>query len=158
MVPTNVLKQFELFTSLKEAELAMLAPLCHEKTFDAGADLFVQGRKATRLHLCRSGGVDIIVQLTEPWGINVTVHKAKPGEMFGWSGLVKPHIYTASAKCVEKTDTVYLEASDLVNLFQENPHLGYIMMTNLTAVISSRLTEYRQKLAVEIAATAKKEW
>jgi len=32
------------------------------------------------------------------------------------------------------------------------------MMTNLTAVISSRLTEYRQKLAVEIAATAKKEW
>ena len=71
---------------------------------------------------------------------------------------MQPNVYTASAKCLELTDTIYMEASDLVNLFRENSHLGYIMMNNLTTVISSRLTEYRQKLAVEIAATIKKEW
>lgn len=158
MVSTSDLKQFEIFSELKSEELGMLAQICHEKIYEAGTSLFVQGRKASRLHLCKSGRVDIVVHLTEPWGIDVTVHQAKAGEMFGWSGLVQPNIYTASARCLEKTDTIFLEANDLVNLFRENPHLGYIMMTNLSTVISSRLTEYRQKLAVEIAATIKKEW
>ena len=158
MVSASDLKQFGLFNGLGEEELARLATICHEKSYKAGTSLFVQGHKASRLHLCKSGKVDIIVHLTEPWGIDVTVHRAKEGEMFGWSGLVQPNVYTASAKCLELTDTIYMEASDLVNLFRENSHLGYIMMNNLTTVISSRLTEYRQKLAVEIAATIKKEW
>jgi CRP-like cAMP-binding protein len=158
MVPNEVLRQYSLFKGLSNSELDKLAPLCHEKTYDAGAALFNQGNKASKLHLCHTGGVDIIVHLAEPWGIDVTVHKAKTGEIFGWSSLVQPHVYTASAKCSEKTEVIQLEASDLARLFEENPHLGYVVMANLSTVISSRLSEYRQKLAVEIAATIKKEW
>ncbi|MBM3166792.1 MAG: cyclic nucleotide-binding domain-containing protein [Chloroflexi bacterium] len=158
MVPNEALRQYSLFKGVDDKELAKLAPLCHEKTYDAGAALFNQGNKASKLHLCKKGSVDIIVHLTEPWGIDVTVHKAKAGEIFGWSSLVEPHIYTASAKCSEKTEVIQIEASDLARLFEENPHLGYVVMANLSAVISSRLGEYRQKLAVEIASTIKKEW
>ena len=110
MVSTEVVKEFGVFKGLDDSELAKIAELCHERTLDEAAPLFTQGNRATELHLCRSGGVDIIVQLREPWGI------------------------------------------------YENPHIGYILMRNLSAVISSRLREYRQKLAVEIAATIHKEW
>lgn len=158
MISTEFLKEFGVFKGLDGSELAKIIELCHERTLDEAALLFTQGNRATELHLCRSGGVDITVQLREPWGIEVTVHRAKGGEIFGWSSLVEPNIYTASAKCTGRTEEIYIKASDLINLFDENPHIGYILMRNLSAVISSRLTEYRHKLAVEIAAVIRKEW
>ena len=158
MVSIQVLKDFSLFASLDDNELTAIAPLCHERTLDAGALCFAQGRKATELHLCRSGKVDLIVALKEPWGVEVTVHKVREGEVFGWSSVVEPNIYTASAKCTESTNEIYIKAPDLTDLFEKNPHIGYILMRNLSAVISSRLTESRHKLSVEIAAVTTKEW
>jgi len=158
MVSTQVLKEFGLFKGLDDSELTKIAELCHERTLDDGTMYFDQGKKATELHLCRSGKVDIIIQIWEPWGIQVTVHTAGGGDIFGWSSLVEPYIYTASAKIVERTEDIYIKASDLNNLFEDNPRIGYIFMRNLSAVISSRLTQYRKKLGVEIAATIKKEW
>jgi CRP-like cAMP-binding protein len=158
MVSNQVLKEFGLFQGLDDSELTKIAELCNERTLDEGTLYFEQGKEAKELHLCRSGKVDIVVRLREPWGIEVTVHKAGGGEVFGWSSLVEPHIYTASAKIVERTEDIYIKASDLNKLFEENTRIGYVFIRNLSAVISSRLTEYRQKLSVEIAATIKKEW
>ncbi len=158
MVSTQVLKEFGLFQGLDDSELTKIAELCNERTLDEGTLYFDQGKEAKEIHLCRSGKVDIVVRLREPWGIEVTVHKAGGGEVFGWSSLVEPYIYTASAKIVERTEDIYVKASDLNKLFEENTRIGYIFMRNLSAVISARLTEYRQKLSVEIAATIKKEW
>ena len=158
MVNIQVLKEIGLFKGLDDSELAKIAELCHERTLDAGVLYFAQGNNATELHLCRSGKVDIIVRLREPWGIEVTVHTVNGGGIFGWSSLVEPHIYTASAKCVERTEDIYIKAAALTKLFEQNPNIGYVLMRNLAAVISSRLTEYRHKLSLEIAATIRKEW
>ena len=158
MVNIQVLKEIGVFEGLDDGELAKIAELCHERTLDAGVLYFSQGHNATELHLCRSGKVDIMVRLIEPWGIEVTVHTIKGGGVFGWSSLVEPHIYTASAKCVERTEEIYIKAADLTKLFERNHNMGYVLMRNLAAVISSRLTEYQQKLSVEIAATIRKEW
>lgn len=158
MVSTQILSQFGLFKGLDGNQLNKVAELCNERTFDAGALCFVQGKPATEIHLCRSGNVDIIVRLNQPWGIEVTVHTAGAGEVFGWSALVEPRIYTASARCAEKTQDIYIKGSDLFGLFEKNPTAGYLVMSNLSAVISSRLTESRQKLAVEIANAKRKEW
>jgi len=46
----------------------------------------------------------------------------------------------------------------LLNLFEENPHIGYMAMRNLSALVSSRLTETREELAKELAAVANREW
>ena len=158
MVAIQVLKEFGLFKDLDDGELTRIGELCHERTFNEGAMCFVQGREATELHLCRSGKVDILVQIREPWGIEVTVHTAKAGEVFGWSALVEPHIYTASAKCMGKVEEIYLKRLDLMNLFERNPHTGYVVMRNLSASVSSRLTETREKLTKELAAASNREW
>ena len=120
--------------------------------------LFKQGNKASKLHILHSGVLDIVVRLNEPHGIEVTVRKVKPGEVLGWSSLVEPYIYTASAKCSENADLFYIEASDLIDIFKQESHIGYIFMRNLSTVISSRLTEYTHKLGVELAISIKKEW
>ncbi len=90
--------------------------------------------------------------------MEVTVHTAKPGEVFGWSALVEPYIYTASAKCVGKVEEIYLKGQDLMGLFEQSPHTGCVVMRNLSSSISSRLTETRDKLTKSIAAASNKEW
>ena len=152
MATIKDLKKFGVFKGLDDNELAQIAELCRERVFGEGAICFVQGKRAMELHLCRSGKVDIVAEITRPSGtVEVTLHTSGPGEVFGWSALVGPHKYTASARCVEKTEDITIRGSQLVDLFEQNYHTGYRVMRNLSAAISSRLAAARERLTESIA-------
>jgi len=158
MISHEILKEFTLFEGINDEVLKDIAELCHERSYREGDSCFLQGRKATELYLCRSGKVDVTVQVHEPWSMEVTVHTATAGELFGWSALLAPYIYTASAKCQEETEIICINRSELLDFFRKRPEVGYQVMTNLGAVISSRLTESRLKLSKAMAAAANLEW
>ena len=158
MVTVEVLKGFELFKGLAEDNLATIAELCHPYAMHEGDRIFAEATKARDVHLCSSGKVDILILVGQPWNKNIAVHRAVPGEVFGWSALVEPYIYTASAKCLGKVEEIYIKGSDLMKLFEQSPHVGYVVMRNLSASVSSRLTETREKLTKAIAAASNKDW
>jgi signal-transduction protein with cAMP-binding, CBS, and nucleotidyltransferase domain len=149
MVSTSVLKGFGLFKGLDDGELTRIAELCSERALIKGRQIFSEGARATHLHLCRYGKVDIVVWVREPWNKNVTVHQAEAGELFGWSAVVAPYTYTASAECVEAGEEICIQGSELMELFYENSHTGLVVMTNVGADISARLTQTRQRLSIE---------
>jgi CRP-like cAMP-binding protein len=151
MVSVQVLKEFGVFEGVDDSQLAKIGEICHERTLNEGALCFSQGRKATELHLCRSGKV---YTLAKVYDMEVTVHTVQSGEVFGWSALVAPYVYTASAKCAGKVEEIYMKRADLLNLFERDPLTGYIVMRNLSALVSSRLKETADKLAREIAAAS----
>ena len=150
MISSQALKKFSLFNGLDDSELAKISEICHEQNQAAGTIFFTQGENATDVHLCHSGKVDIILQLYEPWGVEVKVHTIMEGEVFGWSALLEPHAYTSSAKCAGMVEEVYIKGSDLLGLFEQNLHMGYVVMRNLSAIISSRLMEDRQRLSSKL--------
>ena len=150
MISSQALKTFGLFNGLDDSELAKIAEFCHERNLESGTLCFIQGSNATDVNLCDSGAVYIIIQLYEPWGTEVKVHTTTEGEVFGWSALLESHTYTSSAKCVGRVKEVYIRGSDLLYLFEQNLHMGYVVMRNLSAIISSRLTEDRQRLSREL--------
>ena len=149
MVSASVLKGFGVFKGLDDKELAQIAGLCDEHAFNEGKPIFSEGTRATHLHLCRSGKVDIVIWVREPWNKDVTVHQAEGGELFGWSALVAPYTYTASAIGVEDGQEIRIKGSELLELFDQNPHIGLVICMNLSTEISSRLTQTRQKLSIE---------
>lgn len=158
MVTIDDLKKFRVFKGLDDSELASILELCRERTFGKGAVCFSQGRRAMELHLCRAGQVDIIVELEQSSGkVEVTVHTASGGEVFGWSAVVEPHIYTGSARCAEKTEDICIKGADLLKLFEQDTRIGYVVMRNLSSAVSSRLTDIRQKLSVVMAETRGKD-
>jgi CRP-like cAMP-binding protein len=157
MVTIDDLKKFRVFMGLDDTELASIVELCRERTFGKGAVCFSQGQRAMELHLCRTGKVDIVVELEQPSGqVEETVHTSVEGEIFGWSAVVEPHIYTASARCVEKTEDICIKGTDLMKLFEQNTGIGYVVMRNLSSAVSSRLTDIRQKLSAVMAETRSK--
>ena len=158
MISHEILKEFALFEGVNDEVLKDIAELFHERSYSDGDSCFLQGRKATELYFCRSGTVDVTVRVREPWGMEVTVHTARSSELFGWSAMLEPYVYTASAKCQERTEVICINRSDLINFFRKKPEVGYLVMTNLGAIISSRLTESRLKLSKAMAAAANLEW
>ena len=157
MVSTDVLKKIYIFEDLDKDELVKLAEICNERTLKEGEICFYQNRRANDLHICQRGKVIIKVKLYEPWARDVILYRATDGEVFGWSALVPPYTYTSSAICAEDTDEICIKGSDLMKLLDANPHIGYIIMRNISAIIGARLTETRTKLGKELAAATHKD-
>jgi hypothetical protein len=67
-------------------------------------------------------------------------------------------MYTSSAKCAERTEEIFIRGEELRSLFETNPRIGCVMMTNLSATISQRLSETRQKLSKEYAAATHRDY
>jgi len=151
MVSIEVLKGFDLFAGLSDDELKDIARVATEHVCEKGTLSFAEGGKAENLELVRNGQVAIefhIRRLSKH--AKVTIIVLGPGRVFGWSALVEPGILTASARCVERTQIIKMRATDLIDIFEENNHIGYVVMKNLAATISSRLRRTREKLALQM--------
>jgi CRP/FNR family cyclic AMP-dependent transcriptional regulator len=155
MVSVETLNKFDVFRGLNNEELRKIAMVCREHTFEQGQIVFSEGSKAEDLYILQKGKVAIEMEL-HPSGrrVKATVTTLGPGRLFGWSALVEPHILTASASCEEKAEAIAIKGADFLDLFEKDNHIGYVVMKNLAAIVSSRLTRTRQRLALEMERAA----
>jgi CRP-like cAMP-binding protein len=72
----------------------------------------------------------------------------KPGDCFGISALIAPHVYTLSARCVEDGTSLVMKQADLKKLMLEDHELGCTIMANLAQNLLARLKETRQELKI----------
>ncbi len=139
MITAEWLEGSELFSGLAAHQLEPIAALCREETYPAGATIFVEGEPAARVYLLVRGSVDLRVQLTGRPDTTRVTGVSEPGAAFGWSALVKPGRYTASAVTVEDTRVAVLEGDALLATLRERPDVGFHVMHNLAQVIAGRL-------------------
>jgi len=146
MAPKVQLSEFPLFKDLPEELLDKLVTFCEEETYAQGDVVFREGEHADKLHFLLKGNIVLKVKLTSrPDSITVSAVNQQY-ERFGWSGIVPPHIYTASAVCEEECKVLLLPGDKLMELLQENPAAGFTVMQRLTELVSSRLRTSRQGL------------
>jgi CRP-like cAMP-binding protein len=157
MVSTEILKSISLFSGLTQTELAGLAKLCRERTYESGSVIFTIGGSATDVYLLETGKVDIQIEFKiYDYEILTTVYTVGKGEIFGWSALVPPHRLTASARCEGKADVMMINGKELMEYLEKDRRIGYVVMKNLSALISSRLASTTIALRHEIQKLIKK--
>lgn len=146
MATTVSLAEFPLFRNLPDPLLDQIDKLGEELTFSQGDTIFKEGQEADQLHFLLRGEVLLKVKLTSrPESITVSAVNQK-FEIFGWSGVVPPYHYTASAVCETDCNILTIPSVKLMKLLEENPAAGFIVMRRLTEIISSRLRNSRQAL------------
>ena len=69
--------------------------------------------------------------------IHFTVNQ--PGEIIGWSALVEPYKYTATAMCKSDTRVVRMSRESLEEIIIQHPSDGLAILRHLTGIISQRL-------------------
>ncbi|NWG04875.1 MAG: cyclic nucleotide-binding domain-containing protein [Syntrophaceae bacterium] len=157
MVSSEILKSFNLFNGLSPTELIEIAKLCRERRYEHGSVIFTIGGSATDVYLLESGKVDIQIEFKiYDYETIATIYTVGKGEIFGWSALVPPHRLTASARCEGKTDVMMINGKELMEFLERNRNAGYVVMKNLSGLISSRLASTTIALRHEIQKLIKK--
>jgi CRP-like cAMP-binding protein len=73
----------------------------------------------------------------------VLVEERAAGQMVGWSGLIPPHRFTLKASAQIDTDVLRLPRTPLLEFFDRNPAVGYVVMRNLASVVGQRLQVFQ---------------
>ena len=146
-ISARSLKKVSLFTGLTESELAEIAKLCQEKSYQAGECCLTIGEKTEAVHFVQKGRVGVETQIPDaPTGRkDVILAALGPGEVFSWSALMGK-IPTASVRAIESAKVISIDADTLIALCESNSRIGYVVMKNLASIISSRLKRHRLAL------------
>jgi len=146
MATNAPLSEFALFRNLPEKLLEKVAALGEETTCAQGDFIFREGEEADKLHFLLDGEIMLKVKLTSrPDSISVSA-VSQQFESFGWSGIVPPYHYTASALCEADCKILTISGKKFMDLLNENPAAGFIVMQRLTELVASRLRNSRQAL------------
>ena len=146
MATNAPLSEFALFRNLPEELLDKVAAFSQEENFPQGEAIFREGDQADKLHFLLEGEIVLKVKLTSrPDSVTVSA-VSQHYEGFGWSGIVPPFYYTASAICDTDCKVLTIPGDKILKLLEENPSAGFTVMQRLTELIASRLRNSRQAL------------
>ncbi|MEO8356536.1 MAG: cyclic nucleotide-binding domain-containing protein [Chloroflexota bacterium] len=146
MITPKLLSEFDLFEGASEEVLDEVAALCETINIDKGDYVFREGETADKLHLLIHGSIALRVNLTSrPDSVTVSFVN-RPHQILGWSGVVSPNYYTASAYCEEDTELIVIPSVKFLDILEKYPETGYKVMLRITQIISDRLRNSRQAL------------
>ena len=137
-----VLKRFSIFKDLNDRETEVIANIAVRKTYEAGTRIFEEKGLATALFLILDGGVAIKMHSKE---MNIQIDELKTGDIFGWSSVIDPYAFTASAWALVKTEVLVLPVAELNPIFRNNNHIGYRVIKEIAVIASRRLKAIEAK-------------
>ncbi len=150
MTPKQALRECQVFQRLTDDQLEKISTLCSREVYEAGATIFKAGSMAERLFVVVEGKVALQMEVpTEHLRKRITVDTIRKGDLFGWSGIVEPYIYTLSAVCLQTATLLSIDAQKLSSLLKEDCPIAYEVFQGLNHIISSRLHDTRQLLVTE---------
>jgi signal transduction histidine kinase len=140
-VSIEELREIDLFKGLSDEGLLDIVESCSTHYYQPGESCVVEGNSIDSVCFVKKGKVVVEIQIPQPFGENdrVVVSTLENGEIFAWSALVTGTL-TASVRAIEPTEVLRVNATAFRILSEKTPRAGYIIMKNLTFVISSRLT------------------
>jgi CRP/FNR family transcriptional regulator len=140
VVSIDRLRKVDIFQELSEEELQSIVQFFEEENVAAGVLLCEEGTSAERLYVLEQGKVSISSKKGGQDDIDT------PGKTVGWSFLVPPFLYTASAVTTVPSKVLVIKSPDFYYLIHKEPKMGMKVINNLAQVISSRLKEHEDSL------------
>ena len=149
MLVLDFLKGVDIFKGLNENQLVGIQTGCREKKYENGNRLFAEGEDADRLWIVIEGQVDLRFELPgRPSTEENTISSMKTAKTIGWSSFVPPGRYKLSAFCASETCSILqIEKEYLLDLFEKDVQLGYLVISNLTGVASTRFHRLQDSAA-----------
>jgi CRP-like cAMP-binding protein len=140
VITAKEIKGYNLFAGLNESELAKISGLCSRKLYPANTVIFDPSATSSDVYLLEGGNEAIQIEIPIGKGkSNVVIHTLSKGETFGWAPLCPANIRTATARVIAAATVIQVNGQELLQLFNQDAHTGYLVMRNLSCIISLRL-------------------
>jgi CRP-like cAMP-binding protein len=142
MTLNQVLRNHAFTRGLADAQIAALASIASEATFEENQVVLVDGERSRAFYLVLTGSVS--VELRTPSYV-VSVQALGPGQVFGWSALLEDHETLFQVRARENTTALRLDGADLKAACHQDRLLGMEVLQRALAVVAGRVkaTEIR---------------
>jgi len=132
LISIDRLRKVEILQGLTEGELQNIAWFFQEENISEGVSLCQEGARADQLYILEQGSVWIRSEKLGQLNVNT------PGKIVGWSFLVPPYRYTASAQTTSPSRFLVIKSPDFYYLIHKEPKMGVKVMDNLAQIMASR--------------------
>jgi CRP-like cAMP-binding protein len=140
----EILEEVYFLHDLPPEYVEQIAKVARLRDCNALKVVFREGEPAQRVYLIATGNVTL--EMCAPSVGCKRIMTVGPGELLGWSGLLGPARLTATARTLEATQLVEIEAAQLLSMCERNPALGYELMRRAMRAVSARLNATRMQL------------
>jgi CRP/FNR family cyclic AMP-dependent transcriptional regulator len=149
MTDIDFLDKVQIFQGLDRKQLAAVIKYCVEAEFQPGTRIFEQGEDAHFLWIVKEGRVDLRFEVAgRTSSPEKTISSIPETGAFGWSSFTSPHKYRLSGYCTgQSCKFIKVERDGLRQLFEEDPDIGYVVMSNVAAVVGTRFNEFQEEAA-----------
>ena len=136
--------QSELFKGLGKEALDIIVKESSERAFHKDDVVFREGQKADTFYVLLEGSVHLVMGRQEELCFIVSCR----GEVFGWSALVDPYRYQATAICTAGTRLIQVPASTVDQVAKDLPADGTKIYKNLAGIVTGKLRgAYRERIS-----------
>ncbi|MFO8057530.1 MAG: cyclic nucleotide-binding domain-containing protein [bacterium] len=142
------LKKIPLFQLCSYAELTRIWNYMQKVNFNAGDTVFRQGDNGDALYVIREGEMEILAASPDKDRIENVVASLGPGELFGEMALVENEPRSASVRARTDAKLFRLQKDYFEKLMKQDHELAYKIYQPLTAILSQRLRETTERLAL----------
>jgi CRP-like cAMP-binding protein len=151
MLATELLIRYPFFDFLTLDRLRAIAGISKEETYTSGTLIFREKQRAEGLYILVKGNVDLFFTVDVEY--RPELHKEllfgiiNPGEFFGISALIEPHILTSSARASSLSQVIKIDAKALLALCDQDEQLAYGLIHQVAKASIERLNATRIQLA-----------
>ena len=149
MINLEFIENVEIFRGLNHDQLANIMICCVEQEFQDEARLFEKGEDAKFLWIVMKGAVDLRLDFPGLASSEEnTITEISEGGAFGWSAIVSPNKYRLSGYSTAKgCKLIKVDRENLLKLFEKDPDIGYVVMSNLANLIGTRFHNLQDEAA-----------
>jgi len=143
MISPELLRRYTFFAGFSNEEMKDLAMAGHEVPLKAGEVLFTEGKQAHHFYFLADGEMETLLDTDA--GEQIPLSTLPAGEPVGWSALIEPHLYTASARATRPSRVIAFARTDLTRRL-DDPHFSSLLMHKLAVLIGRRLKDTQVQL------------
>jgi CRP-like cAMP-binding protein len=151
MITPELLHHYPFFEFLTPAQLKAIARLAKEETVESGTIIFREHERADWLCILVKGNVDLFFTIEVEYHPELRKEllfgTINPGELFGISALIEPHILTSSARAAKSSQVIKIEAPGLLALCEKDERIAYGLARQVAKTTMQRLNATRLQLA-----------
>lgn len=140
----GVLREIRFLHDFPDAYLEPLASVASLRRCPPGTVVFREGQRESNIHLVVEGSVSLEC-CTAGTGCR-RLHTVGRGELLGWSPVLGLGAMTATARVLDPTILLVIDARQLAALCEHNPRFGYEFMRRTALALSQRLSATRLQL------------
>ncbi|WP_066964412.1 cyclic nucleotide-binding domain-containing protein [Microbulbifer sp. Q7] len=141
---SQLLHEHPFFSGMDANQLDIVANCGANHIYNAGEYIARENAPADQFYVIRDG--QVAVECFVPNHGALCLQTLNSGDIFGWSWLFPPYLWTFDAKAMDEVHAIRLDGKCLREKCEADPALGYQLMKRFAQIISDRVRATRVQL------------